>query len=224
MAEYKKSEFSGLLFKVHEVEKHLDPLLAFPELKDYEEFVNGLQGVNYGSQLFRYIVYTYDRKSPYVRDFDNIIQRKKETAKDAGFNHTAGKFTGKFLEIMDCTNFETNRMIVRYCRMQSAKWSLLVSGQESFYNSIQELITSPSVSPSSVSPLDDSTKAAQGKMKLFEQSEKMLDKLEKLRRQIFVDDTNKNLAEQVYALIEEEISQYKLSPESRAPVNEEDEE
>jgi cell division protein FtsB len=89
----------------------------------------------------------------------------------------------------------------------SRNFSLLVSGQEAFYNTLLQLID----------PDDENAKETKDKQAVFSQAKKNSDQLKELEIELLNDDTNKYLTEDLYDYVEEEArKQLLLSPEDYA--------
>ena len=207
-------DFSNMMYNVSELPSGSNILSVYPRLKQYSEFnkVGEASAKANLEKIFRYIVYFYDKNSPLKDSIENIIKRKIEAARLAGFvaKVEAGKnvFSPIAKQMLNCKNESINKMIIRYCRMQGSRnFSLLVSGQEAFYNTLLQLID----------PDDENAKETKDKQAVFSQAKKNSDQLKELEIELLNDDTNKYLTEDLYDYVEEEArKQLLLSPEDYA--------
>lgn len=213
--EFKTSDFRGMMFPVHEAHtKHLNPLAAFPELKKYPEFEKLKQRKMFGHiepmRLFSYMVYVYDRKSPFVIEFDNIMERKKKALLYLGVGGNAKKFNDKVVDIMQCKHDDLNKMIIRFCRMQgSIEYSHLVANTEAYYHIMQEIVKE-------IRGVDaeDNAKIAKIKTEISIKAKEIVDTIDSLRKSLLSRDRNDKLDRVMWATIEEEIERtIRLSPE-----------
>ena len=85
MVHFKNQDYKEILYPVHTLKMGVDIFDSFPKLLDYEEFGVRLPASLPLDKVFKYIVYTYDQKSPFVRQIDDLIQRKKEAIQEAGY-------------------------------------------------------------------------------------------------------------------------------------------
>lgn len=207
-------DFSNMMYNVSELPSGSNILSVYPRLKQYSEFnkVGEASAKANLEKIFRYIVYFYDKNSPLKDSIENIIKRKIEAARLAGFvaKVVAGKnvFSPIAKQMLNCKNEAINKMIIRYCRMQGSRdFSLLVSGQEAFYNTLLQLID----------PDDENAKETKDKQAVFSQAKKNSDQLKELEVELLNEDTNKYLTEDLYDYVEEEArKQLLLSPEDYA--------
>lgn len=202
-----------MLFNVMEMPKTVAILSHFDALSDYPEFHAELESIldPDRTKIIKYIVLMYDRNSPLKR-IEDITERKIKGALLAGFRpKKVGRkkyFKRVIDDILKGYNHTVNRMIVRYCRIQgNMKYTLVVAGQEDFYQSIGDLMSRSKESGASESA---------ARQKMFSEAEKNLNKLEQLRLELLNEDNNLLLKQELYQVIEEEDRRrLRISPESR---------
>jgi len=209
---YRPADFKELLFNVQQVPFNVDLFDTFPELKKYPEFLEDLgQEEKHKNKIIRFIIYNYDRNSPFIKGESDYNKRKIESALLAGIKHTPlGDLPQWFRDIMAGRNLLVNNMIIRYCREQhSEKWSLLVAGSEAYYNILPDLISRDS---------DEKDAAAQAKKKgeLFLKAETMQQSLEKMKKLILAGDSTREVEKALYRVIEDENKNLELTPEHMA--------
>lgn len=148
ITDYSESDYVKMRFRVDKVNPDsCDPVKNFPEISRNEifvseEFAGQLVDLDIYGNVFTYVVLAYDPNSPFVRFNDNVLKRKRDAAKAAGFNVV--EETQKFSEITEniiCNrNAIVNRMITEYLRMlKNDDWALLVSYQEMLYSQLEHL-------------------------------------------------------------------------------------
>jgi hypothetical protein len=132
--DFEKEEFDGLMLPVHTLAEDVDILTKYPELKKYHDFTEYLPEKN---KALRYIAYFYDKNTP-LKKIDNILSRKAEAAKLAGYIITDGKFDEAVEEILACENTIVNAMIVRYLRLSNNhKFAMLSTTIELLYRNLK---------------------------------------------------------------------------------------
>jgi len=211
--EYTKEDFRGLLFNVYELPLDKDPRHHWQQLNTYPEFkkLQHPKLIGNFNEVFRYMVYMYDKNSPLLHITD-IYKRKSKAAQLAGFEVSgrAGKkrFSEFVIDVINCENEETNKMIIRMCILQrSDKFSLLVVGYENFYNTLKELVDSES----------DKTKDTKDKQAIYKEANLQADQLEKLRFDILNKDQNSYINRDLYGHVAEEVERkLMISPEDYA--------
>jgi len=134
-------DFSKLMFKVRTIPLERSLLRAFPELGKHPEFKVKFDNIN-KDKLIRYVIYMYDRNTPLRRKFPDILRRKVEAAKEAGFKiNEVGLFEDDVEEFLRGKNDKANRMIVAYARIhKNFKYSFFITIEESFYGLMRSVI------------------------------------------------------------------------------------
>jgi len=101
MADFRSQDFENLLFPVHTLTMSMNIFDTFPSLLDYDEFGKKLPPEIPINKVFKYIVYVYDKKSPFYNQIDDIITRKKEAAKEVEFLLTEeGEFCSEVKSVL----------------------------------------------------------------------------------------------------------------------------
>ena len=110
MVHFKNQDYKEILYPVHTLKMGVDIFDSFPKLLDYEEFGVRLPASLPLDKVFKYIVYTYDQKSPFVLQIDDLIQRKKEAIQEAGFVARNNIFPEAVKKILNCENEKINNI------------------------------------------------------------------------------------------------------------------
>ena len=177
---FEAQDFKRLQFNVFELPEDKEVLTQWPELCRFPEFTTKqLKGIS-RDHVMRYIILCYDKKTPLLSE-KNLSKRKRVAAELAGFEmNSKGIFKDSVISMMGNENKIVVRMIVRYVRLQSdMRFSLLVSGMETYYENIVRITNSGK---------DDDVLDSTEKSKLFDQSKKMSDELESLADELFNND------------------------------------
>jgi hypothetical protein len=161
--------------------------------------------------LFKYIVFAYDSKSPYVTQIDNLKERKIQAAIDAGFttSHSRG-FSDTVIMMLNCQIEAVNAMIIRYLRIQGKDITGLAVDQEVYYELNLRVLRKLAG--------DETEKDAQAKAKaaLSLDKDKMRIRLEENARSFLEQETAQGLHETLWKLAEDEIVNIQLTPEDYA--------
>lgn len=178
--EFSKNDFARLQYNVYDLPEDKEVLEHWKELKRFPEFTTkNLTGIN-RDKVMRYIILVYDKRSPLLSQ-KNLSLRKKTAAELAGFEkNEAGLFQDSVMAMINLENKHIARMIIRYARIQSdTKYALLVAGMEALYENLIKI---------SATGKDEDVIDSAEKSKLFEQSEKMGEKLERMADELFNND------------------------------------
>lgn len=190
--DFEQEEFDGLMLPVHQTPVNIDILDKFPELGRYIEFK---QHVPEKNNVIRYIVYFYDRKTPLSR-IENILMRKSEAAKLAGFELENEKFPEYVEEILKCENHVVNAMIIRYLRISNNhKFAMLSTTIELYYRNLNNQL--------------DGSKSA-----TFKEAQAMEKTISSITDELLQMDKAQILTEDMYQMID--YDNLDLSPEDVA--------
>lgn len=200
---FKAEAFDGLTVQIANVPASKNLVEVFPLLHDNEEFSADLKGGNTDrNKIIRYVILMYDKNSPFITKYDDIIKRKKEVARFVGFTLSKkGVFKKAVVEIFKCENIEVNCMIIRYCRLQhSIRWTLLVAMNEDFYEDMNKMLSDKSKNQGAYkSTLDN------------------LEVMESMKHHMLAQDNTKALSDEIWNLDDrEKKTNLFLSPETRA--------
>jgi len=205
MADFRSQDFKEILFPVHTLTMSMNLFDKFPKLLDYDEFGAKLPPELPIIKVFRYIVYVYDSKSPFYTQIEDLIERKKQAAKEVDFYLTdEGEFHPEVKGVLDCENKRVNAMILRYCRMQGKEFTNIVASTEAYYQINLELLS------------NDKDDDAKGKAALDKQATEVGDRLNEKIRNFLREETAKGLEEDLWILAEEEAANIKITPEDYA--------
>ena len=150
---------------------------AHPELKKYKEFASA------DDKVLRYVIYCYDKYSPFHRVAAGDINKRKRLAMEkAGMLLSKINNDEQIQEIINGENMLVNIMIVRYIRLQSdAKFAILMAKQENYYHGLF-VLTSRKVT------IGDAIDEALSKNKFSDSLMKQAEDLEKLSTEVFYDE------------------------------------
>lgn len=214
--EFSKEDFIKLAFPIHLMEEGELVLEKFPRLKNVFKniiIMDGDKVVDIDiNKVIKYIIFVYDKGSPLLTKFESLVTRKVTGAALAGFDHT-NEFEKEVELMMKCKLSSINNMIIGYCRlMRSRLFSLIVASNESFHNTLQELMNYK-VSKEDV--LGDNKQ----KMDLVERAKKTFDNIDSWSSELLSKDTNTDLQDTLYTIVDE--SDLQLSPEENSRGDEE---
>ncbi len=132
---------TGLFIDHYSAGEKDDLVNTFPLLKRYAEFTDYKDGLN-RNKVIKYINVLYSAKSELVSVYrDDLLIRKEEAAKHAGFEK---KEMGTVVECLFKLNDERIvKMIIRFLLIQNSRmWTTICSIEQSFYQT-SELLMSP---------------------------------------------------------------------------------
>jgi hypothetical protein len=211
MVEFKPRDFDSLLYKVHTLKKSVDIFDAFPELLDYKEFTLKTPAPLPMNKVFPYIVYVYDKKSPYVTQIDDLKERKIQAAIDVGFRTTHQRgFSESVIKMLNCEYDNINSMIIRYLRLQGKDVTGLAVDQEAYYQINLQIIKGIAKDD------EDKNKTAKDKAVLSKVAGEMRTRLEEDARNFLEGEEARGLRDKLWDLAENEAEHIKLTPEDYA--------
>jgi hypothetical protein len=209
MVQFKPQDFNEILYPVHTLKREDGVFDVFPKLLDFEEF--GVPMTLPIDKVFKYIVYAYDQKSPYVLQIEDLIERKKEAVQAAGFSPQANQnFSAAVQKMLNCESKKINPMIIRYCRFQGKDWANLVASQEAFYQINQQLFSNIK------SETDDAISFAKDKAALDKAADDFNKRLNEKARQFLTQETAKGLHDTLWSLAADEADNVQVTPEDFA--------
>ena len=147
-------------------------------------------------KVMQFIMLTYDKNSPYRKKFPDVLKRKIEVAHDCMFKITeGGVFESATEDFLKGKNRIVNRKIVEYVRLhRNFKYSFLVSMENAYYNLMLEILG--------------------GDTKNVMKAKELRDELEESVMEIFNDDTNSFIKDELLRYMETE--RLELRPEDIA--------
>ncbi len=210
MVHFKPVDYKEILYPVHTLKKGMDIFDAFPKLLDYQEFGVILPGDLSINKVFKYIVYAYDQKSPFVTQIDDLVLRKKEAVQEAGFLANNNEFSEAVKKMLNCENKKVNDMIIRYCCLQGKNWLNLVASLEAFFQINAQLLSNIK------SDKDDAVETAKKKAALDKAADEFNERLDEKARRFLTQETAQPLHDRLWSLAEDEALNISISPEDYA--------
>lgn len=139
--ELRAEDFEKLYIRVDLLGERESVLETFPQLKSIKLFNTEFdQNLSY-VKVFKFIVYLYDRHSPF-RNIKDIGLRRVEVADYVSFNKETGKFLPQYMDIILWKNDKVNAMAIEYCRLQkSIVFSKLCMREDWLYKQYEEIST-----------------------------------------------------------------------------------
>lgn len=139
---FNEKEFLLMMFNVVEVPPQKHVINAFPKLKKVREFLRPLSSLN-KNKVIRYIMFLYDKNSPFRVKYQDVLQRKVEAAKGAGWDTgEGGIFNDDVERVLRGHNTAVNEMIMAFIRLhRNFKYSYMIGLEESFYRMMLEVMS-----------------------------------------------------------------------------------
>lgn len=237
---FNERDFSELMYNVYSVEEGTNLLAKFKGLASLPSFLafqenwttggvyeedDNEEGMMVGevehslsrNKVIRYVIYAYDRNSPIAMKFSqDEVKRKTTAALYAGFEpNDEGYFERDVNDMMNCNINQVNAMIIDYVRQYNdPEYSLLVTGYESYYKKLNQIMADDSESLKR-----DAFQVEESKGRLFTQAKAMASDLDKLSTKILTDD-NKLLKKDLYCIIDQRLkNKLNITPERLAGVS-----
>lgn len=186
--EFQADDFKRLMFPADSMPDNKDPLELFPKLKKWPEFAKPEQTKGWSivkkNRIFRYIVFMYDKESPFRFKINDVIKRKLEVAKYVRLIENLNTIDPEVKDLIRNEDSRVNKMIIAFVRMQrDSQYALSVGLENMFY--------------------EDLLRVQQGEnpRKPIDQTQKQL---EACVLELLNQDNNRNLSDEFFAYIEEE--------------------
>jgi hypothetical protein len=138
------------------------------------------------------------------------VKRKTSSAEYAGWNpNKDGLFDNDVDQIMKCLNPEVNLMIIDFLRtFNDPSWALLMTGMESYYQKLQQIINADFGQGRR-----DVFQVEETKGKLFKQAQEMSKALDEAAKKILQDE-NPYLRRDLYCTIDQDSkNRLNITPE-----------
>lgn len=196
---FANNEFDKMMFNVYRVPHNRSVLKSFATLSKLPELRRRIYTGLDKNKVLRYICFMYDKNSPLRKRFPNIMKRKIESARLAGFNlEEGGIFAENIEDMLSGKNNSVNNMIVSIVRAhRNVKYSYLVSIEESFYFMMEEVVG--------------------GEMKNMGRLKDVQNEIEETVLEMMNEDDNPLIKEELFKYMEEE--RLNLRPEDIARQN-----
>lgn len=205
---FSDKDFDTLTYNVMKFKTDVNLMAKFPTIGALSSFKN-YQGDK--NKAIKYIVLCYDKGSPILNKFmQDDVKRKVLSAEYAGYkSDKSGLFPTEVDEMMKCMNHETNMMIIDFLRtFNDPSWSLLMTGMESYYQKLQQIITADFGQGKR-----DVFQVEETKGKLFKQAQEMSAALDLAAKKILQDE-NPYLRRDLYCTIDQEAkNRLSITPE-----------
>lgn len=192
---FDSSQFSSLKYNVFAVPKDKMILKEMPALRNLKSFTDAAEERDDIDKIIRFIVAMYDSKSPFVKMFQAIDQRKKECATFAGFdlkkdeeilNHMFYFTNPRGEEDEDLEDYSFfSDMVIEFLRDQNHRiWAMIVSNEQTFYEYQKALLSEITAFTTD----KDKLNAISIKTKLMEDSDAISVRLEKYYQVLYGDE------------------------------------
>jgi hypothetical protein len=205
---FKNEDFRGLQFPIHKVDQSKDLLKELPDLKYIQEFVTADRPDR--DKLIRYIVLMYSKDTPLSKKFTDLAIRKKEAATLSGFDMVKDSIpvplkplddpdeeddrpepVSLLQSIYNLSDETIGQMVIGFLRHQDdLTFTMLASNEQTFYEYQQALMSEITDFRNDM----DKMKALDVKTKLMDESDKIAARIQKYRKDLYVEDKIIDLA------------------------------
>jgi len=194
---FAENEFKDMMFDVSVVQPPKHVITAYPRLRKIKEFKTKFTRLN-KDKVVRYIMLLYDKNTPFRIKFNDVLIRKVEAAKGAGWEIVdQGLFHEDVERLLRGENKQVNSMIVAFVRLhRNFKYSYLIALEETFYRFLLEIII--------------------GETKNLAQMKSTQSELEEEVTELINQDKNPQLKQELLRYVEE--SRLNLRPEDIARI------
>lgn len=137
--EFTDSDFDGMSFPVHRLNKRDNVLVAYPVLQKYPEF-KIIKPLSL-HKIFRYTAYMYDWRSPLRMQIEDFKVRKFNAILLAGYKlNEIGEFDVPVNEVLMNENMDVLRIAFRYARItMGEQYATLVALQNGYQKAISNV-------------------------------------------------------------------------------------
>ena len=193
---FHSKEYESMIYDPTKVPEGTSILKFFKDLAKVKAFRDDPGPEIDNEKVMQFIMLTYDKNSPYRKKFPDVLKRKIEVAHDCQFKITdGGVFESATEDFLKGKNRIVNRKIVEYVRLhRSFKYSFLVSMENAYYTLMLEILG--------------------GDTKNVMKAKELRDELEESVLEIFNDDTNSFIKDELLRYMETE--RLELRPEDIA--------
>lgn len=181
-----KTDFNNLKYPVFSVERSL--LDKIKELAAYAELLAEKESTGRPDidNLIRYIMVLYDKKSPLIRSFTNLEQRKREAAVLAGYDLEVD--AERVAKLFDFTDQDLQNLALYFLEEQNDMWYCnLVSNEQTFYEYQKALLAEVKL----VDGDKDKMSTLVIKSKLQDECEKIAERVEKYYTKVYGEGEEK---------------------------------
>ena len=143
--DFRETDYENMCFPIHRHEQGEDIFKEFPIFAGYRIFFQNLGRALRTENIMQYISYCFDKGSPFVKKYNDIVERRFWSAVQAGFNMIPGenRFDEEVDNMIRGKNVKVNNMIIQYCLLQGDEdFSVFVACNETLRVQLQLLINS----------------------------------------------------------------------------------
>lgn len=138
--EFTPDDFKRMMFNVYEADMSKPFLTQFPELNIYEEFSKRLPGTLDKNKIIKWIVYVYDKNSPYRVKYKDLTQRKVRAMIDAGHGLENDVFPPEVEDVILGKSISVADMTIAFCKMHlDVEYSHLVLLEAMYYKLMRDV-------------------------------------------------------------------------------------
>lgn len=179
MSEFLDTDFDGLMFNIHRADPSVDYRDIFPELRMFPEFSAPIDPKLDRQTILRYVIYAYDKNSPFRSKYKDLLARKVNAMLFAGYDMVDGKFPSHIEDVLECRNFKTNEMILGYCKLHySISYRHLVLCEAMYQNKEREvMLNQTSIKMTELNAVRDAYEKAQNEFLQGENSKGVIKSL-----------------------------------------------
>ena len=203
--DFRDSDFSGMFLRMDHHEFGEDIMREFPILAGYKIFYHKLEKELPRENIIQYIGLSFDKGSPFLKKYNDVIERRFWAAIQAGFQLDNNRFHPLVEDMLRGKNQDVNFMIIQYCLLQGDEdYVTFVAYNEALKSQLTKLINieaDKDASDKSVKDITDNVKKLRGE-------------ISELRRAMFFTEEDRLLNGDLYDFME--AKGLGISPEAYA--------
>ncbi len=139
--EFAPSDFNRLMIDVHNADMSKPFVKQFHQLQIYSEFSKPIPKNIDRNKLIKWIVYVYDKHSPYRDKYKNVTQRKVQAMLDVGYDIEGDRFAFEVEDILQGKNTNVCDMIISYIKLHcDAEYSHLILLEAMYFQIYAEVL------------------------------------------------------------------------------------
>ena len=140
--EFAPSDFNRLMIDVYNADMSVPFVNQFHQLQIYTECSDIIPKKLERNKIIKWIVYVYDKGSPYRDKYKNLTQRKVQAMIDAGYGLEGEFFPKEIEDILQGKNERVCNMIIAYIKLHcDAEYAHLILLEAMYFQIYREVLS-----------------------------------------------------------------------------------
>lgn len=204
--DFKDIDYKDMVFPLHRHVEGEDIMTEFPVFSQYKVFFVKLESRLRFENVMRYISFCFDKGSPFVKRYNDVIERRFWSAVRAGFPFIQGDqtFYPEVEHMIRGKNKDVNNMILQYVLLMGEEdYTTFVAYNEALKSQLSLLLN-----------LEADSEVKRDVKKIAENVKELRSQISELRMEMFMGAEDKLLTASLYDFMESKS--LGLSPEAYA--------